>query len=393
MEWKLGIPLEEGVKETTPEANASPAPGDSTSGTTTTTTTEQSAAASEATSTAAATTTETAKLNDDELIKLVNERGGVSLAKLDDLKTTFESAKTQNDQITELNKQLETLSKKEPEFKSDKAKALYEYANKHEGFELAAAKNLLNVVGLDLDKADPKQLQFEAFALQYPNYPREEAKAIFDAKYEKTYGDGTAIATDPLLKFEHDQATSAARQSIASTVKNYIEAKSPEPQKQEAPAGPTPEQLEAVKRGVESGLKDFKGSTFNLPEYKTKEGQVVPASALNLEMKPEEVTKLKGYMENPEAFLRDVIGRFKGEKGMDWNGLANTMALMQNLAFNPQEFYAKIQSQSVEKGMLIILNKIKNEGGQQQSPEAGGDGTQKKSFREQFNETRKTVDV
>jgi hypothetical protein len=384
MEWKLGLPAPEDTQTAT-ETNAGAPPVET---------------PPPATSTPPAETppVETPPADapkpvaDDDLVKILNDRG-ISLAKLDDIKAAFESNKTYGEQVNGLNKQIEELNKRELQFPNDKAKEIYQFALKFPGNELAAARNLLNLSGIDLEKADSKQLQFEAFVLQHPSYPREEAKAIFEAKYEKTYGDGTGLSSDVLLKFEHDQATIAARQSIAAAVKNFNEAKLPEPtQQQQQPAGPTPEQIDAVKRGVDSGLKDFKGSTINLPEYKTKEGVVVPASALNLELKPEEATKFRDYLENPESFLRDVIMMLKGEKGIDWNGYTHLMGLMYGLANNPQEFYAKIQSQSVEKGMLIMLEKIKNSGGQK-SPEAGGDGTVVKSKSQQFRESRQSVEV
>lgn len=314
---------------------------------------------------------------DEELIKILGERG-ISLSKLDDIKAVMEEG-------VSLKAQVETLSKQELKFANDKQKALYEFASKHNGNELSAAKNFLSAVELDLEKSSPKTTQFEAFALQNPHLTREDAKAIFDEKYEKDYGDGN-FEGKKLLQFEHDNATRSARQTIEEVRKSYVEAKLPEPTAPKGPEGPSPEDLVAVKLGIDGALKDFKGASVPLSEYKTKTGHTVPAGAMNVAIKPEEAAKFRGYLENPESFVRDVIGSFKGEKGLNWSAYANEMYQI----VNRKEIQNQILAQGIEKGQLLMLEEIKNSG-KEKLPEGGKEGGRQKSWTESYESSRKAV--
>jgi hypothetical protein len=312
-------------------------------------------------------------IQDEELIEILNKRG-ITLSKMDELKSVFEESATLKTKVEELSKP------KELEFPNDKAKALYEFAKNFDGNEMAAAKTLLNAAELDLKSADPKTIQFEAFCIKYPQLPREEAKAVFDEKYALDYGDGN-FEGKAFQKFNHDNATKESLQAIESAVKQFKEAKSPEPL-----SGPTPEQLEAVKRGIEGALKDFKGSTVQLTEYKTKTGQVVPAGAINVAIKPEEAAQFREFLDNPESLVRDIIGRHQGENGLNWGSYVNEM----HQIVNRQQIHASIHSQGIEEGMLIMLNQINNSGGGK-LPEGGLPDAKSKSLTEQYESSRREL--
>lgn len=316
-------------------------------------------------------------IDDGELLKILNERG-ISLSKLDDIKLAMEEG-------VSLKAQVDTLSKQELKFPNDKAKALYEFAQKHQGNELGAAQNFLSAVRLDLDKADPKITQFEAFALQNPHLAREDAKAIFEEKYEKDYGDGN-FDGKRLLQFEHDNATRSARLTIEDARKSYVEAKLPEPTKEQTPSGPSPEDLLAVKTGVDGALKDFNGATVTLAEYTSKTGLKAPAMAMNVAIKPEEAAKFRGFLENPDSFLHDVVGGFKGEKGMDWKSYANEM---HQIVYR-KEIINEAHSQGFEKGMAAMLEKIQNSG-KEKTPDAGSTEKTPETWTQSYDRTRQPV--
>jgi hypothetical protein len=320
-------------------------------------------------------TEEKPSFKDEELVKVLNERG-ISLSKIDDIKLAFEERTNLNKRVEEL----DALTKKGLEFPNEKAKALYEFAQKFDGNEMAAAKSYLNLAELDAN-ADPKRLQFEDFALKYPHIPRDEARDIFEAQYTEAYGDGSDLSSDPLRKFKHDEATRAAKQNIDSTLKAFREAKLPETQ----PTGPTPEQLDAINKGIESGLKNLK-PTVVLPEYKTKTGQIVPKGAFNVEMSPEEASALKAYAANPETFVKDLVNSHKTESGINWNTYLNDVYQFKNR----EKVHADIFSQGIERGMAILLNQINNTG-KEKVVDDGKETPIARSQSEQYEQSRRPV--
>jgi hypothetical protein len=315
-------------------------------------------------------TTQPAKIEDADLLKILNERG-IQISSFDDYKNVLSERDT-------LKSEVEKLAKKELEFPNEKAKAIYEFALKHQGNEVAAARNYLNLVELDLTKTDAKTLQFEAFATKHPQLPREEAKAIFEEQYQLDYGDGD-FEGKALLKFRHDNATNEAKLAIEQAVKSYKEAKTEEPKN----AGPSQEDIQRVTQGVETALREFKGADISLGEYKTKTGQTVPATKLNVAIKPEEAAKLKQYMADPQLFFDDLLETVKGPNGLDWNSYANKVYQL----MHPEKVYSDIHSQGVEQGLLLMINTLKNnkrEGAQENQ----GDTTVPKTWNDSLKESR-----
>lgn len=315
--------------------------------------------------------TEPAKIEDADLIKILNERG-VTLSSFDEIKNAYTERDT-------LKQKVDELAKKPLEFPNEKAKALYEFAVKHPGNELSAAKNYLNLVEIDLSKSDAKTKLFEAFALENPKLPRERAKTIFDAQYEQDYGDGN-FEGNPLLQFKHEKQVEAAETAIVQAVKAYNEAKAPEPN-----AGPSKEDIEAEQRilkGIEQSVKDFKEVSLTLSEYQTKIGQTIPQGNLKVALAPEEVAKVREYMENPDKILHEVLLKFNGE-ALDYNAYRDAVALL----LYPQKFDALKQSQYIEQGILAMINQAKNNG-REKEPAQERELTKPKTWGQSFDEAR-----
>lgn len=312
---------------------------------------------------------------DEDLFKILNERG-IQLKSFDELKSTLSERES-------LKAEVEKLAKKTIEFPNDKAKELYEFAIKHPGNELSAAKNFLDLVEFDPSKADAKTVQLKAFRLKYPELVDSEAAAIFNEQYEEQYGDGV-FEGKALLKFKHDQATKEAQQAIAQVVKNYREAKEPEVQDE----GPSKEHLEKVLKGIEGAMKEFKGANISLGEYKTKAGAVVPQGSLSVAMEPEEAAKFKGFLTDPDTFLADTLEKMKGESGLDWNAYANRMFQM----VYPEKVYAHIHSQGIEQGQLLMINELKNNQ-REKTPDATKDAQVPKTWGQSIRESRAQATV
>jgi len=320
-------------------------------------------------------TEEVKVIPDEDLFKIFNERG-IQVKSFDELKSVIESRKT-------LEEEVKKLANKTIEFTNDKARELYEFAIKHSGKELSAAKNFLDLVEFDPSKSDAKTVQLKAFRLKYPELPDSEAAAIFNEQYAELYGEGD-FEGKALLKFKHDQATKEAQQAIEQAVKNYREAKEPEPQ----PDGPSKEQVEQVLKGIEGAMKEFKGANISLGEYKTKTGQVIPQGNLNVAIEPEEAAKFKGFLTDPDTFLADLLEKVKGESGLDWNAYTNRMFQI----VYPEKVYAQIHSQGVEQGQLLMINELKNNQ-REKTAEADKETDTPKSWRQSLRESRAEATV
>lgn len=307
----------------------------------------------------------TEPLKEEDLVKVLNERG-ISLSKLDDIKKYIEENQTYKQQV-------EVLSKKEIEFPNERAKALYEFATKHNGNELGAAQGYLNAVSLDLDKADPKTIQFEAFALKNPQYSREHAKATFEELYAEEYGDGN-LEGKLALSHKHFAATQSSREAIQQAVKSYREAPVNETPK---PTGPTPEQLEAVHKGIDGALKVFKGATVNLGEYKLKSGQTIPQGQLTVARNPVEDARFSEYLRDPNVFFGDVLQKVTTPNGVNWDAYSDTMY---QIIYRDQ-INAASHAQGVEQGYLAALEFIKNSA-PSKDPEGGKEPVQQMSWGE-----------
>lgn len=138
----------------------------------------------------------------------------------------------------ELERQNQELSeyKAGPKFASDRQKFLYDFANRFEGMELPAARQLLEVVDLDLKTLPDQQIRFEAFKLNPANkgLSQDEMYKLFAYQEGELFGnpqDDVTPQTD-VQKIKARQATATAREQLAKMQTDWNaskkEVKSPE---------------------------------------------------------------------------------------------------------------------------------------------------------------------
>lgn len=174
----------------------------------------------------------------------------------------------------------EQLDNKVIEFPNEQAKKIFEYATKFSGMELSAAKNYIHIQSLagSLESLSDKEKQFEAFALERTDLPRDKARRIFNERYERQFGNLQEDEDDVVLKDDHDIATKRAEDKIREMHAEFERAKSEQSGNDNASSK---EDLENFSQNVVSATEDFGGIeiqfgkdnslNFSLPEGKKEE--------------------------------------------------------------------------------------------------------------------------
>jgi hypothetical protein len=197
--------------------------------------------------------------------------------------------------------------KPEIEFPNPGAKAAYEYALKHPGHEIAAMNGFYHVMSLgDVKKLSPKEAQFEAFALKYKNYPREEAREYFEAQYDRSFGSGL-LESDPVAKFEHRQKTDEAMETLAKMQEDFSKVQPSQPAGNADPSI-SPEQRVAAQEAARKALATFGGMNYQFVDNDAN-------SAVSVTMEDSQVQQLESWMSDPKNFLDSLTEMCTDDKG------------------------------------------------------------------------------
>jgi len=186
------------------------------------------------------------------------------------------------------------LENKELTFPSERAKALYEFAVKADGYELDTARNYLHILSLDLSKLDAKEKQYEAFKLERPDLTPEKARIIFEAKYDKLYGEG--LENNALLQDDHELATRKAEATLKKAQEDFNNAKG----KSNEPAEDV-ELNNAIAKFQSDVEKEFSGFGGITMSY---EGSDAP---LIFELSPQEEQEFLNIAKNPSLLAQELV--------------------------------------------------------------------------------------
>lgn len=199
------------------------------------------------------------------------------------------------DEINRLKEEVNT--KREPEFVNEKAKLIFDYANKAAGFELEAARQLLHVVSLgDVDKLSDKDAQFEAFMLTRNDLSREMGRKIFEAEYEEKYSD---LENNLLQADRHSIATRDAKNKLKELQKQFSEARGDAPAKDDQVS-------ESIHNSIKSVLPDFGGLSIPLGDGDNE--------VLNLPLDEAEEAEFNEFLIEPVKFIDSIIEASMDEK-------------------------------------------------------------------------------
>lgn len=244
---------------------------------------------------------------------------------------------------TKLKKQLAERPK--IEFPNEQAKLLYEMASKFPGQELSAGKSILHVLSLDVSKLSEKEKQFEAFALEHREFPREEARKYFEAKYEKNFAP-EILETDVMAQFEHKVQTKKAEETIAKVLDEFSKLPPSKPAGEPTQQSISPEDLAEIKQEVSEVLSRFGGVRY---EFFPND----PTSIVNVPLEDADLQKLESYMVDPGEFLKDLQQECLDDNGNFDNGVL-AMAMFE---FKNRE---RIREQAFKAGVTYgELKKIK----------------------------------
>lgn len=211
---------------------------------------------------------------------------------------------TDEDSLKSLLEEHEQLkAPKEPIWKNDKQKLIYEYATKFDGNEVQAMKQYLEVQSLDVEKLDARETLFQQYRLSPDNadLTSEEARKLFDLEYEAKY-ERMKDEEDPqsaLIKRQHDKEVLKAKQSIAQMQAEYAKASEPPVVEEQPKVDPE------VAASVERVVKNFKGVELKL------EG----ADPYLIGIDKSEIEGLKSTALDPAKMFNEAVPKMVDEKG------------------------------------------------------------------------------
>lgn len=279
------------------------------------------------------------EIEEHDVMELLNGATGLQIANIAEIGNIFNENKALKDRLL-------IAEKRELEFPTPQAKALYDFAVKFGGSEMTAAQTYLQAMSVDLDKADPKTIQMRAFLLSKPHLTEENGKEIFNAIYGKTFEEGWE--NDPLLKFEHDERTREAKVQIKKATDEFNKVVPPVGKKTDTPAVDS-KQEEAITLGVTQYLKGFEGINIGFDE--------TPEGTLSIDMAPEEAEAFKATVLNPQSFFDALIKDCLDENGrLDEGKYVTEMYEI----LNRKRLITEAQKFGLARGSVKILEQAKN---------------------------------
>jgi hypothetical protein len=185
----------------------------------------------------------------------------------------------------------------QPEFTSESAKQLYEFANNSSN-PLAMGKNYLQAVALDLESLSDKQKLFEAYVLDEQNsdLTREKAIEYFNEDYEEKYGEiEDSLSTQRKLTLD----VRAAENQIKSIQQEATNAQTKDGNNADQA---TPEQLEEINGNINESIEQM--AALSIP--------ATDDNVFNFEVSGQEnIDLLSNVAQDPMAWLQEEINAFQ----------------------------------------------------------------------------------
>lgn len=253
---------------------------------------------------------------------------------------------------------------RQTEFRSPKAKQLYELVNKIDGQPASAVANYLRVSEMNLESLQGQQLRFEAFLLQPKiqnqiamGATQEELRGYFLKKDTEQYGDPAAPEVrTPEQIFEEKMATQEAK---AAVLKLQEELKKFGNAGQEAQK--TPEQLAQenaeYRNLVQSELMSYGGTTLDL-SAQIASGETITGK-LNFQLDPKQRERLTEMTADPAGWWERLL---ETTGAMDKDGKFYSRKFAEEIAVRfefQKEREAQIYKQGIEDMLAHIVKNHK----------------------------------
>lgn len=254
-------------------------------------------------------------------------------------------------------KQLEAESNtpKEPTFKNEAQKQVYDFALKYgDGKEMEGANRFFQVQGINLEATKGKDLLLENFLIDNPNLTRERGAKIFEGMMDRKYPeDDLEDESNEFIRYEFEQEENKAKERIAALQSEYKEGLNSSDNSDE-------ESTQAlIKETINEAFPKFGGLNMSLDfgddnapkfgEYDSKN----PNRNVSFEIPLEEKEQFKSIAEDPSEFWRSQFLNEEGELDPD-----KYMNSLFQLKYGKQ-IQETLVKESYSRGMIAQLKKQK----------------------------------
>lgn len=203
----------------------------------------------------------------------------------------------------------------EPQFASEAAKKVYDYANKFAGKEMEGAQEAFHILGLDIDRMTDKEKLYESMKLDESNKALnpQEFREWFDEHYDQKFGDAK---DDKMMGYDLKREVAKAEKHLRETQQNLIPTESNTAEEKEQ----LQRQREQISADVERVTGTFQGLAIPVDDD--------PQNDYRFEVNdPQKVNQVKEFMLNPGEWLQNKFNSFYNQNTgqVDYEGL-NTWA-------------------------------------------------------------------
>lgn len=302
------------------------------------------------------TTEEDDAINVDDYIKeTFSEKYGVkSEDELTGVLEDYEKVAAENE---ELKKKLAVAEKAEPVFESENEKKIFKFL-KAAPADLADERLVthMRLNKIDVDKEDGKVLMQEAFIIDNPDLPREDAILKFNRDFNRKYTikkeDFTGTEEEykeELRALEIDKRTDIGKAKKFITAKQ-AEFKTEKPSTEDKATKENPEvkaSIEKINSKFDAAMKDFKGLVFEPTDKKEDRFTV----SLNKEQHAEVLKAVKNWVSNPVSYNKD---------GKLLNRSTDPHEIYKMAAFGlyPDEISEKLYNHAIQQRNIIRAEEI-----------------------------------
>lgn len=230
--------------------------------------------------------------------------------------------------------EVEELKKpKEPVWKNDRQKLVYEYATRFEGNEVQAMQRYLDVQSIDVEKLSAKETLFQEFRLNPENadLTSEEARKIFDLDYKNRYEamEDEEDENSILIKRQHDKEVRKAKDSLVKMKEEFTKAGEQTPEPEKEPEGPSKEVVESV----EKAMRDFKGVDFRFDK---------DDEPFSLKLEKNELEAIKNDILDPTKMFNEALSKMVDKEGnLDLATYRDRLALVKKVLHEGPESVLK----------------------------------------------------
>lgn len=262
-----------------------------------------------------------------------------------------------NSLMEEIGTLREAVKNPQPQFDSEAQQRMYDFVRQYgNGEDMAAASTYLNVVGMDLESAEPSDVLFQKFKIDNPQLSDERAIEIFNEEMEEDFPEDM-MESSARKQFQYEQRVENDKKFLSNLQKEYIEGKPSTKAAEEDSA--QQEQLSQVQETISEQAKAYKGigMSFKMTDKGVEIGSEDPSNPLgnfNLEINAEQAKEFSEIAKDPSKFWESVLQTDKGQPNYQ-----NYFDLL-NFTMNKEAIYKEMVSHGYNMAKVQNERKAKN---------------------------------